>query len=281
MNDKPSQTAEAAATVKWIAAAINIYYGFAKLNGSQFTVLDSELARPLGEVSGFWLTWHYFGYSAVFGSLIAVLEIAAGILLLIPRTTLAGGLLTLTSATPILLIDIFYGVDLGGTFAALVLWLCAVAIVAPHRRRLLAAVLISEQPARPSMPVVAVVAVLMVSGYAFTYWVANDNNRAPTAIDGVWDVVEQTGAAAEPRWKQVFYERNRAHLAVFRGEGRADARHHFEVDSQTGIRVWEVWRTKGAEIMRGRVATNCVIELQSVAEPAARLVLRRRSCQAE
>jgi len=29
-----------------------ILYGFAKLNGSQFTVLDSELAKPMGEVSG-------------------------------------------------------------------------------------------------------------------------------------------------------------------------------------------------------------------------------------
>ena len=52
---KPSPVA------RWVAATICILYGFAKINGSQFTVLDSELTKPLGDVSGFWLTW-YFGY---------------------------------------------------------------------------------------------------------------------------------------------------------------------------------------------------------------------------
>ena len=44
--------------VRWFAALILIVYGFAKLNGSQFTVLDSELDKPMGTVSGFWLTWY-------------------------------------------------------------------------------------------------------------------------------------------------------------------------------------------------------------------------------
>ena len=41
---------------RWLAAVVMIAYGFAKLNGSQFTVLDSELSKPMNEVSGFWLT---------------------------------------------------------------------------------------------------------------------------------------------------------------------------------------------------------------------------------
>jgi hypothetical protein len=49
--------------VRWVAGALCILYGFAKLNGSQFAVLDSEMTKPLGQVSGFWLTWYYFGYS--------------------------------------------------------------------------------------------------------------------------------------------------------------------------------------------------------------------------
>jgi hypothetical protein len=32
---------------RWIAATLCILYGFAKINGSQFTVLDSELTKPL------------------------------------------------------------------------------------------------------------------------------------------------------------------------------------------------------------------------------------------
>ena len=119
-------TAERApsAVARWLAAVICILYGFAKLNGSQFTVLDSELTKPLGEVSGFWLTWHYFGYSPVYGNLLALIQIAGGILLVVPRTSLAAALLLLPVAANILLIDLFYGVDLGGIMAAAVLLLC-------------------------------------------------------------------------------------------------------------------------------------------------------------
>ena len=44
---------------RWPAAGLLMVYGFAKLNGSQFTVLDSELTKPMGQVSGFLLTWYY------------------------------------------------------------------------------------------------------------------------------------------------------------------------------------------------------------------------------
>ena len=71
-------------------------------------MLDSELTKPLGQVSGFWLTWYYFGYSAVYGTLIALLQVAAGVLLIVPRTALLGALLLLPIATNIVLIDVFY-----------------------------------------------------------------------------------------------------------------------------------------------------------------------------
>jgi hypothetical protein len=48
--------------------------GFAKLNGAQFTILDSQLDRPLRDVSGFWLVWYFFGYSKIHGSLIALIQ---------------------------------------------------------------------------------------------------------------------------------------------------------------------------------------------------------------
>lgn len=64
--------------VRWFAALILIVYGFAKLNGAQFTILDSELDKPMGEVSGFWLTWYFFGYSGVYGNIIAIVQIAGG-----------------------------------------------------------------------------------------------------------------------------------------------------------------------------------------------------------
>ncbi len=41
---------------RYFVAFVIIAYGWAKIMGSQFTILDSELDKPLGEISGFWLT---------------------------------------------------------------------------------------------------------------------------------------------------------------------------------------------------------------------------------
>ena len=91
--------------LQWVGAVIAITYGFAKLNGSQFTVLDSELARPMGDVQGFWLTWHWLGWSTAYGGLIAATQILGGVLLVLPRFSLAGALLLLPVVVNILFID--------------------------------------------------------------------------------------------------------------------------------------------------------------------------------
>ena len=117
-------------------------YGFDKLNGAQFTVLDSELARPMGEVSGFWLTWYYFGYSAFYGTIIALVQVGGGVLLTFRRTALLGALILVPVFVNIILIDLFFGVDPGATMIAVVILGCLLAVIAPHRQRLQAAVLI-------------------------------------------------------------------------------------------------------------------------------------------
>ena len=262
---------------RWVAAGLCFVYGFAKLNGSQFTVLDSELTKPMGEVSGFWLTWYYFGYSPVYGNGLALLQILSGMLLVVPRTALAGAVLLLPVAANIVLIDLFYGVDPGGTFAALVLLLCVAIIVGPHARRLWSAVLLPDLPARPAAGALAALVVVLVGAFAFTWWVANHNNRAPTAIDGVWAVTAQSpGSSAGRRWRQVFFEYNRAHMVVFRAENGPDQRHHFEVDADGVVRVWEEWLSKGALIMQGRRISERELELEIKSDRGGgRLVLHR------
>src|SRR2546423_13924738 len=98
--------------LRFFVASFIILYVFAKLNGSQFTILDSELDKPMGQVSGFWLTWYYFGYSAVYGNLIGLVQIAGGVLLMFRRTTLLGSCLLLAVITNIILVDIFYQIDI-------------------------------------------------------------------------------------------------------------------------------------------------------------------------
>jgi len=80
---------------RYFAAFTILFYGFAKLNGSQFTILGSELDKPMGQVSGFWLTWYYFGFSRTYGNLIAGAQILGGVLLTFRKTTLLGACLLL------------------------------------------------------------------------------------------------------------------------------------------------------------------------------------------
>src|SRR5436190_13158380 len=98
--------------LRYGSAAVLLVYGFAKLNGSQFTILTSELDKPMGQVSGFWLTWYYFGYSPFFGTFIALAQIGGGVLLMFRKTTLLGSCLLLPVVTNIILIDIFYRIAL-------------------------------------------------------------------------------------------------------------------------------------------------------------------------
>lgn len=257
---------------QWVAAVLAILYGFAKINGSQFTILDSELARPMGDVSGFWLTWYYFGYSAVYGTLLALVQIVAGVLIVLPRTKLVGALLLLPVVINIVLIDIFYGVDLGGLAAALVLLTCVLMTLAPHARRLTDAVFLENSQRPPAIATVVTLVVIIAGSFAFTWWVANYNNRAPTAIDGVWTVTEQRGQ--DGRWEVVFFERNRAHMVVFRSRQGSDERHHFEIDPDGTVRIWEHWLRKGELIMEGRTVSPTEMVLQRLRD-GGRLVLTR------
>ncbi len=264
---------------RWIAATLCILYGFAKINGSQFTVLDSEITKPLGEVSGFWLTWYYFGYSPVYGTAIALLQIVAGILLIVPRTALAGALILLPVVANILLIDLFYGVDLGGTMAAVVVLLCVVLTIAPYASRLREAILLETMPARPATGALVALSVVVIGACGGTWWVANYNNRSPTRIDGIWSVSAQsTGVAPVPKWRTVFFERNRAMMVVFRSADGVDETHHFEIAKNGMVQVWKTWLSKGPLIMQGRERADGQLELE-VLQPGGggRLTLRRSS----
>jgi hypothetical protein len=58
----------------WLAFVISTY-GFAKILKTQFTTADFIKDIPLGEVSGFQLTWFYFGYSYTLAVIIALFQI--------------------------------------------------------------------------------------------------------------------------------------------------------------------------------------------------------------
>lgn len=275
---------------RWIVAIIAVLYGFAKLNGSQFEVLDSVLDRPTGSVSGFWLTWYYFGYSPIYGNLIAVVQIVGGLLVTHPRFALAGALLLVPVAANIVLVDIFYVIFEALLPAVLMLGLL-LWIIAPHARRLVATVVPPRTGGRRRWTRLVAPLVLILFAFGFTYWTANHVKRHPTAVDGVWEPNPQ---GAQSGLERVFFEYNRAHMVVLKDTSGTYSRHHFVLEpgnshssldslDEGRLRIWEEWRSRGRLLFDGTFTPpdrirlrpgdgtgEAVVELRRVAPPGGR-----------
>ncbi|MDQ6651356.1 MAG: hypothetical protein M3Y84_01295 [Acidobacteriota bacterium] len=247
---------------RFVASFLILVYGFAKLNGSQFTILASELDKPMGEVSGFWLTWYYFGYSPIYGNFIALVQILGGILLMFRKTTLLGSCILLPLIVNVILVDILYRIDVGALLVAVIIAAALIIILRFHRAELLEIFWWKQNSLFPPEPSAksrvygkyAVRALLIAIPAIFTYWVANYNNRLPTIIDGAWDIVETTPhrESTGNALAAIFFERNRAYLCVFKRKDGSYEWHHFEINSdKRTLAVWEQWLQKGAKIFDG------------------------------
>lgn len=276
----PARPRSAPAWARWTVAAIYVVYGFAKLNGSQFTVPAYVLDHPLGEVSGFWLTWHYYGYSTVYGTLLALVQIGGGLLLTVRRTWLVGALLLVPVAANILLVGVLYGVDLGGTLAAAAALGLLLYMLSPHARDLWRELTVREEgrPGPGGWRAWTARVALVLGAAGFTWWVANVNNRSPTPLDGVWSPTSGTSTSMR-HVETVFFERNRAFMAVVKDTAGGYLRRHFEVEGET-VRIWERWLEKGELLYRGthsarRAGDPDTVTLRAVGRRDGRLVLVR------
>ncbi|WP_440071628.1 hypothetical protein [Streptosporangium sp. OZ121] len=246
---------------RWTVTVILLQYGFAKLFGAQFTVLDSELDKPMGTVSGFWLTWYYFGYSPLFGNLIALLQIGFGLALAFRRTTLLGAVGAAPLLAGITVLNVSYGIAYDALVIALIGACCASYLLWKHRRELAAVfwdgqnrVAPRSRRTRPWWVHAVLVALLLAIPASCSYYVANYNNRSPTPLDGTWDVTAGTfrpSGLSGPA-ERVYFEHNRAHQLVLRS-GQTRQTHHFEVDPVTAtIGIWRTWLSKGEQLLSGR-----------------------------
>jgi len=96
----------------WLAFEIATY-GFAKVFKTQFAVSFLRDDTPVGRLSGFELTWNYYGHSYALSIIIASMQIGGSILLLFRHTTLLGVVILLPVLINIFLIDFFYQIAFG------------------------------------------------------------------------------------------------------------------------------------------------------------------------
>lgn len=103
---------------KWFQGIIIFYvayyismYGFAKLLKTQFQPPQSVLETPVGDLSGFWLTWVYYGHSQTLAYILGSIQIGGSILLTFRKTRLAAIFLLLPVMVNIDLINHFYAIS--------------------------------------------------------------------------------------------------------------------------------------------------------------------------
>jgi hypothetical protein len=247
------------ALMRWTIAFIILFYGFAKLAGAQFTILNSELDKPMGHVSGFWLVWYFFGYSKIYGTFIALAQIFGAILLTFRKTALLGACILFPIAFNIALVDIFYRIEPAATFAALLVLFGLSILLLMHAQELIDFFWRRQNRLFPPVArrfastkwIVRLALILITASVA--YWTANYNNRKPTVLDGVWDVVQARVPNTSPEVPStIFFERNRAGLCVFKFPNGTYRSNNFEVDEKSRIlRIWQDRSRQGLAIFEG------------------------------
>jgi len=122
------------------------FYGVSKLSGHQLTAPPAIARTPIGALSGYWLTWFYFGYSNTYKDILGLIQILGASLLLFRKSALLGAAMMTPVMANILLINIFYSIAPGAEANAAFI-LGSMLLLLWHQRLELIEVLWIRQPA--------------------------------------------------------------------------------------------------------------------------------------
>lgn len=126
--------------VRYYLASMMLVYGIAKVIPMQFPPLWlGRYDATLGEMSPMGLLWTFMRHSQTYVIITGCAEILAGVLLLWRRTSLFGALLSIAVMTNVVLLNFNY--DVCVKLFSVELLAMAIALMLPHARRLIAALL--------------------------------------------------------------------------------------------------------------------------------------------
>ena len=136
--------------LRYFCAFMLFMYGLSKLLHLQFN-LQSDLAhRSIGSLTGYELTWYYYGYSRVYACLLGLTQVGGASLLLFRKTTLLAALLVSPVMANILLINMFILVNDYGPYVIAALIFVSMLLILWHERRNLVFLLWSSQQCEAS-----------------------------------------------------------------------------------------------------------------------------------
>jgi hypothetical protein len=132
--------------LRLLSSYLILTYGVRKLIGSgQFGLAHSLSARPVGTLSGYELTWYYFGYSHAYGIIIGLTQVVGGALLLFRRSAVLGALVLTPVMANILMINVFFTIAVGAEVVAAFVLISSLLLLWQERRRLIAVFWSSQQ----------------------------------------------------------------------------------------------------------------------------------------
>jgi hypothetical protein len=89
--------------LRYISAFLLLGYGSSKLAHLQFHLNQALAQRPVSSLTGFQLTWYYYGYSRVYSIILGLTQIIGAALLLFRKSALGGAVLMMPVVVNILL----------------------------------------------------------------------------------------------------------------------------------------------------------------------------------
>jgi hypothetical protein len=158
--------------LRYISAYLILTYGTRKLiGGGQFASAAALGNKPIGSLSGFELTWFYYGYSHAYSTILGLTQILAGVLLLFPKSALLGAAILAPLMANILLINFFFHIALGAELAAIFLFTSMLLLLWQEREALLSLFWRSQQRetqmgSRTQKTVTAIVLILVLAQIA-------------------------------------------------------------------------------------------------------------------
>ena len=215
-----------------VALAASLFeYGMTKLIPTQFPAPPlTTLVTPVGELTLSALLWTSIGAAQPYEIFTGCIEVLAGVLVLIPRTTILGATLGLAALTQVLALNMAY--DIGLKLVTLHLIVLAAFLLAPDVPRFID-FFVRHRPSEastPPLPVrtpraqrVALFAPIVLGAYAlgmyayinWTFWHVAGDKRPKSALYGIWNVRQLSvdGEARPPelndydrRWRRVIFD---------------------------------------------------------------------------
>ena len=243
--------------IRFALAAQMFYYGMAKIIPTQFPPPSLvTLVESVGNLSLSDLLWTWVGSSTPYQIFTGCAEMASGILLLVPQTTLLGALIGVADMLQVFVLNMTY--DFGLKQISLHYLLMFAFLIAPDARRL-AHVVVLNRPAEPSSAPdlfltpranrIARIAQVAFGIYLigmFT-WVATRSYYAPggpgeplSPLYGIWHVEElSVDGESRPvtlndydrRWRRVIFDTPA--VVVFQRTDDSFAHYQASIDTST------------------------------------------------